>query len=141
MPAVQPQVGVGAIVFHNNTILLVKRAQPPNAGQWAIPGGKLLTGETLQQAAEREIFEETSVRIKAKEPIYTFDLIQHDVQGECSLHYVIIDLEADYISGEPVAGDDASEASWVSATELHSLPVNDTTLNYCNHVTTFLIVE
>lgn len=128
MSTIQPQVGVGAIVFHNNAILLVKRAQPPNSGEWAIPGGKLLTGETLQQAAEREIFEETSVQIKAKEPVYTFDLIQHDEQGQCLIHYVIIDLEADYICGEPVAGDDASEACWVSATELHDLPVNDSTL-------------
>lgn len=128
MPEIVPQVGVGAIVFHSNAVLLVKRARPPNAGQWAIPGGRLLTGETLQQAAEREILEETSVHIKAGEPAYTFDLIQHNEQGECSLHYVIIDLDANYLSGEPVAGDDASEARWVRATELASLPVNETTL-------------
>lgn len=128
MPTVVPQVGIGAIVFHNDAILLVKRGRPPNANQWAIPGGRLKTGETLQQAAEREILEETGINIKAKEPVYAFDLIEHDNDGEVSLHYVIIDLAAEYLSGEPQAGDDASDARWITTTELATLPVNETTL-------------
>lgn len=125
---VYPQVGVGAIVFHNNAVLLVKRGQPPNAGQWAIPGGRLKTGETLQQAAEREILEETGIHIKAGQPVFAFDLIEKDQDNNCSLHYVIIDLAADYLQGEPIAGDDASEARWIKADELANLTVNNTTL-------------
>ncbi|MDH5408694.1 MAG: NUDIX hydrolase [Gammaproteobacteria bacterium] len=123
-----PQVGVGAVVFHEEKILLIKRDRPPNQGQWAIPGGRLKTGETLQQAAEREIFEETGLQIKARDPIYSFDLIERNKQGQCTLHYVIIDLEAEYISGEPVANDDAADARWITAAELASLNVNETTL-------------
>lgn len=129
MTADSPQLGVGAVVFHQNRILLVKRANPPSAGQWAIPGGKIKLGETLQQAAEREIFEETGIRIRAGEPVFAFDLIQHNAQAECQLHYVVVDLAAEYLDGEPVAADDASDARWIAADELKDLPVNVITLN------------
>lgn len=128
MTAKSPQVGVGAIVFHQNRVLLIKRGQAPNAGQWAIPGGRLKLGETLQQAAEREILEETGIHIKAGEPVFAFDLLQHDAHDQCQRHYVVVDLAAEYLSGEPTAGDDAAEARWVSAGELRELPVNETTL-------------
>jgi ADP-ribose pyrophosphatase len=125
---VAPQVGVGAVVFHENKILLVKRARPPAQGQWAIPGGRLEVGETLQRAAEREILEEAGVCIRARHPLYTFDMIERDDDGSVRFHYVIVDLEAEYISGEPRASDDATEARWLSADELRSLPVSDQTL-------------
>ncbi len=123
-----PQVGVGAVVFHQNQILLIKRGQPPNVNQWTIPGGRIEMGETLQQAAEREILEETGIIIKAGDPVFAFDLIQHDDDNQDQLHYVIIDLAAKYLSGKPVANDDATEARWVSASELSELAVNETTL-------------
>ena len=102
----QPIPGIGAVVIHQNQVLLVKRANPPKQGLWCIPGGKIRFGETLQQAAEREIMEETGITIKAGDPIYVFDLIEED------FHYIIIDLLADYISGAVNAGDDAMEAQW-----------------------------
>jgi len=123
-----PQVGVGAVVFHQNRVLLIKRGQAPNVGQWAIPGGRIKMGETLQQAAEREILEETGINIKAGEPVFAFDLIQRDNDGQCQLHYVVVDLATEYLSGDPVAGDDAAEARWVGVGELAELPVNETTL-------------
>ena len=107
---------------------MIKRKQAPNAGQWAIPGGRIQLGETLQQAAEREILEETGIHIQAGEPVFAFDLLEHDAKEQCQRHYVVVDLAAEYLSGEPQAGDDASEARWVSADELAGLPVNETTL-------------
>lgn len=122
-----PQLGIGAVVFHQQRVLLVKRAKPPSAHQWAIPGGRVLAGETLQQAAEREIMEETSVRIRANQPVYTFELIEHSTTGELAFHYVIIDLDADYIDGAPRAGDDALEARWFERHELAGINLNQAT--------------
>jgi 8-oxo-dGTP diphosphatase len=123
----QPQVAVGALVFRNGRVLLVRRGQPPSADHWAVPGGRVCLGESLQQAAEREIFEETGVRIAAGEPVYSFDHIERDSDGRIRFHYVIVDLAADYIRGEVRAGDDAREARWVAPEELAQLNVSPPT--------------
>jgi ADP-ribose pyrophosphatase len=123
-----PRVAVGAVVFNNNRVLLVRRGQPPSEGLWAIPGGSVEIGETLQEAAEREILEETGITIRAGQPVYTFDAIERDGTGKIRFHYVIIDLGADYISGNPIAGDDALEARWVTAQEIVELQVSPPTL-------------
>lgn len=124
----QPVVAIGAIVFHDESVLLVKRKHPPNAGEWAIPGGKVRLGETLQAAAEREILEETGIKIRAHNPVYTFELIDKDPQGEILYHYVIIDLLAEYVAGQPAAADDASAAAWIDRSALATLSVNQRTL-------------
>ncbi|MBW1743354.1 MAG: NUDIX hydrolase [Deltaproteobacteria bacterium] len=92
-------MAVGAIVIKDNRVLLVKRSKPPGEGLWAIPGGRVELGETLQQAAEREIMEETGLTIKAKDPVYTFEVIEPDDAGRPRFHYVIVDLMADYVKG------------------------------------------
>jgi ADP-ribose pyrophosphatase len=120
----QPRVAVGAIVFKDKKVLLVRRGKPPARDLWAIPGGSVKVSETLQRAAEREIYEETGITIQALEPIYTFDYIERDESGCARFHYVIVDLTADYVAGEPRPGDDALEARWVSAQELASLRVS-----------------
>ncbi len=123
-----PQIAVGAIVIKDNKVLLVRRSQPPDEGLWAIPGGRVELGETLQDAVEREIMEETGLIIRARNPIYVFDVINRDAEGNIRFHYVIVDLSADYVSGKPNAGDDVNEARWVSSQELDELPLNRTTL-------------
>ena len=122
-----PQLAVGALVFRENRVLLVKRNQPPGKGLWAIPGGRLKLGETLKEAAEREVREETGVIIRAGNPVYTFDLIERDDQGRIRFHYVIVDLLADYISGNPHPRSDACEARWIGPRELDKLPVTKST--------------
>jgi ADP-ribose pyrophosphatase len=124
----RPRVAVGAVVFKEAAVLLVKRGQPPAEGYWAIPGGSVQIGETLQQAAEREILEETGVAIRAGEPVFTFDVIEKDARGRVRFHYVIVDLAAEYATGRPQAASDASDARWVSAAELRHLRVSATTL-------------
>jgi len=126
-PCVTPQVGVGAVVFRDGAVLLVERRHPPCSNEWAIPGGKVRLGETLQQAAEREILEETGIRIKAGEPVYAFDLIERDSAGNVQWHYAIIDLQAEYLDGEVRAGDDAAAAAWIRPEELAGITVNTTT--------------
>ena len=124
----KPRVAVGAVVFKEDCVLLVRRGQAPAKDLWAIPGGSVEIGETLQEAAEREILEETGIQIRALKPIYTFDVIDRDAAGKVRFHYVIVDLAADYVMGEPLAGDDALEARWVSAREINGLEVSAATL-------------
>jgi 8-oxo-dGTP diphosphatase len=118
-----PIVGVGAIVIKDQKVLLVCRAHDPNRGQWSIPGGTVELGETLAQAAAREVWEECQVKIEAGEVLATFDLIRRDAQGRIRYHFVLLDLAARYISGEPVAATDALEVRWVSLSELDQLDV------------------
>ena len=122
-----PRPAVGAVVFKGDAVLLVQRANPPSQGMWAIPGGRVRLGETLQEAAEREIFEETGVVIRANAPVLAFDVIQEDDRGAVKYHYVIVDLAADYVSGDPRAGDDAADARWITAGELAKIKVNPAT--------------
>ncbi|HOP35796.1 MAG TPA: NUDIX hydrolase [Syntrophales bacterium] len=123
-----PRVGVGAIVIEKERVLLVRRGIPPSLGLWAIPGGSVEIGETLKEAAEREILEETGVRIEADRPVYSFDFIERDEDGEIRFHYVIVDLMARYAGGEVRAADDAADAKWLTWKEIESLPVSPNTL-------------
>jgi len=123
-----PVVAVGAVVFKKNRVLLVRRGQPPSHNLWAIPGGKVRLGETLQAAAEREILEETGLTVCARQPVYTFDLIEQDAQGRIRFHYVIVDLIADYVAGTISAGDDAREVRWIGPDEITQLEVSPQTI-------------
>lgn len=123
------QLGVGAIVFNDDAVLLVQRKNPPNQYQWAIPGGKVNYGEPLKDAVEREILEETNVVIHALEPVYTFEIIETSTTNDTPFHYVVIDFEAQYISGDPTANDDAAKAEWISRKAFSSLEVNNITQN------------
>ena len=132
-----PLIAVGAVVVRDSRVLLVRRGQPPSEGLWAIPGGRVELGETLQEAAEREIEEETGLTIRARYPIYTFDVILRDEAGSVQFHYVIVDLLADYVSGTLHPGDDARDARWVTPDELEGLSVNRTTLDVLKKVIGF----
>lgn len=132
-----PVLAAGAIVVRDGRVLLVRRGQPPSEGLWAIPGGRVELGETLQQAAEREIEEETGLTIRAGNPVHTFDVILRDEAGRIRFHYVIVDLVADYVSGELQAGDDAREVRWVTSRELETLSVNQTTLEVLKRIVGF----
>lgn len=124
-----PRVAVGAIVRRGDTILLVQRGRPPAMGEWAVPGGKVAWGETLAAAVEREVLEETGCRVRAERPVYLFEHIEPiTADGQHHFHYVIIDLAAEWLAGDPQAGDDAVAARWVRFDQLPTLPVNHNTL-------------
>lgn len=124
----KPRIGVGAIVIHEDRILLIKRAAEPGRGLWAIPGGTLKLGETLRECAAREILEETGVIVAVGECIYVFDLIEQDHDGSVKFHFAVLDFAAVYLSGETKAGDDAADAGWFSPEELNDIAVSQNTL-------------
>ena len=122
-----PRVAVGAIVFKEDKVLLVLRGKPPAENLWSIPGGSVELGETLQEATEREIMEESGITIRAREPVYTFDVLERDDKGNVRFHYVIVDLAADYVSGELSPGDDAIDVRWFSTEDVNKLKVSEAT--------------
>ncbi len=123
------QLGVGAVVFKDDAVLLVKRKNPPNKDQWAIPGGKVHFCEPLKSAVAREILEETGIVIEVLEPIFTFEVIltKEEETESGPVHYVVIDFAANYHSGEVCAADDAKIASWVKREEYRKLDINQET--------------
>ncbi|UCE40879.1 MAG: NUDIX hydrolase [Candidatus Aminicenantes bacterium] len=126
-PPSAPKAAVGAVIIKEGKVLLVKRKYAPKKGKWAIPGGSVDLGETLQAAAEREVREETGLITEAKEPVYTFDLIERDSKGEVIFHYVIVDLHGEYISGDPHPADDVSDARWFDPDEIEELDISENT--------------
>ncbi|NBJ12544.1 NUDIX hydrolase [Microvirga arsenatis] len=113
-----PVPAVIAVVIHDDRTLLVRRANPPDAGLWGFPGGKIDFGETVKAAAVRELLEETGVLAEAGDVITTLDILEKDASGEMLQHYVLIAVRCRWVSGEPVAGDDALDARWFALADL-----------------------
>ncbi len=107
-----PVVGVGAVVWKDGKVLLVRRGKPPRQGSWSLPGGRQDLAETVYQAVEREIREETGVTIRILDVAAVVDLIDHDEAG-IRFHYTVIDVVAEWVAGEAQAGDDAEAVAWV----------------------------
>ena len=127
-----PRLAVGGVVIKDDRVLLVCRGKPPAFGEWAIPGGSVELGETLQQAVERELLEETGITVRAGEICHTFQAVKRDDDGRVRFHYVIIDLTAEYLSGEPVPASDVTEAAWLTSGDLAGRPINATTIELLN---------
>ena len=108
----RPIVGIGVVVLKGDSVLLVRRGKPPNMGSWTLPGGAQELAETTEQAARRELAEETGVTVGKLHLVATVDNIRRDAAGRVQFHYTIIDYAAAWLDGEPVAGSDVSEAVW-----------------------------
>ncbi len=106
-------IGVGAVVFRAGEVLIIKRGKAPFIGQWSIPGGGLHEGERLEDAAVREVMEETGVSVRILGLIGVFEALPKTREGEGFLrHTLMIDYAAEWLAGEPVAGDDAAAAEF-----------------------------
>ena len=124
----RPRVAIGGVVVKEGRVLLVRRGKPPAMGEWAIPGGSVELGETLKQAVEREIREETGVAVRAGEVCHLFEAVKQDDDGRVRFHYVIIDLMAEHLSGEPIPASDVTEAAWLGSKDLEDRDINASTL-------------
>jgi ADP-ribose pyrophosphatase YjhB (NUDIX family) len=111
-----PVLAVGGVAVLEGALLLVQRGRAPEAGRWTIPGGRVEAGETLAQAVERELLEETGLEVRCGELRGWAERI---VPG---YHFVILDFDVNVLRpGPPTAGGDALSASWVALEEVESL--------------------
>jgi len=113
-----PVPAVIAVVLRDDEILLVCRKTPPDAGMWGFPGGKMEFGETIEQAAVRELFEETGITAEPEGVLTVLDSFHKSPDGTLTHHFVLPAIACRWISGDPVAADDAAKAEWVPLTEL-----------------------
>ena len=120
----QPVVGVGAVVVRGDRALIVKRMHEPRKGEWSLPGGMLDLGESLTDAARREVKEETGLDVHPGPIIETFDRVHRDADGRIRYHFVIVDFVCQSAEGEAVAGSDAEAVAWVTAAQLDAYGVN-----------------
>ena len=119
---IRPHIGVGILLIRDNKLLLVKRKYDPDAGYWSIPGGHLDLGERVEEAAEREAFEETGIKVKVSSLAGIINKIMYDKKGKIEYHYVLLNYFVEQIEGDtnqpPKAQDDALEARFVPFEEL-----------------------
>lgn len=108
-PLTAPVPAVGVVCLRGGEVLLIRRGAPPRLGEWSLPGGRIEPGERAIDAALRELREETGVEA---ELVGLIDVVD-GLFPEAGRHYVLIDYAARWKSGEPIAGDDASDARFV----------------------------
>ncbi|MGO7541264.1 NUDIX hydrolase [Rhizobium beringeri] len=117
----RPVVGAMAVVVREDRLLLVRRRNEPDAGRWSFPAGKIEFGETIDTAAIRELAEETGVSATAGRIITAVDAIDYDDEGKVQHHFVVVALLCQWITGDPQANDDATDARWFMLAELDDL--------------------
>lgn len=115
---------MGVAVVHNGALLVVLRGRGANAGLWAIPGGKVDYGESMQEAAVREVREETGIDVELDEVVWVGDAIGPG--DPPAWHYTLVDFKARVIGGTLAAADDAEEVAWVPLDEVLELAVTPT---------------
>ncbi len=113
-----PIPSVGVVVLKDNSILLVLRGQEPSRGKWSIPGGVMELGETVRDAARREVMEECALEIEVGQVIAVRDAVVRDDEGRVRFHYLLVDVVARWLSGELAAGSDVDDARWASEEDL-----------------------
>lgn len=121
----QVKLAVGAVVLQDDHVLLVRRANPPEAGRWSFPGGRVEPGERMADAAAREVREETGLDVESSRPLDWVERIGPDH------HFVIVDFAATVSERQtPTPGDDAADARWVHLDEISTLALVDGLLDF-----------
>ena len=117
----KPKTGASVLVYKKDKILLIKRGKEPYKGHWSLPGGSQDFGETLEEAARRELKEETNLDA----PILSFaqvrDRITYDDAGNLKYHFVLATFIARQFTGEPKALDDADDIGLYTLLEMSQL--------------------
>ncbi|WP_199285732.1 NUDIX hydrolase [Hyphomonas sp. L-53-1-40] len=118
---------VGTVCFRGDDVLLIQRGTKPLQGEWSLPGGRIEAGERATLAEETGITARLVGLIDVVDAIFT-----SRGSGDVTRHYLLFDYAAVWMSGSPVAGDDAAHAEWISPARLATLPLWDETRRIIN---------
>ena len=108
----------GIVLIEHGLLLLVQRANPPAAGSWTLPGGRIDAGETGEAAARREMLEECGLEVAVGNPIGTAR-----IEGGGTT-YLVTNFTATRRGGELLAGSDAAAVAFVGRLGLDGLELS-----------------
>jgi ADP-ribose pyrophosphatase YjhB (NUDIX family) len=118
----RPFLAASVAVFRDGRVLLAARGRPPGEGLFSLPGGQVEAGETLGEAALRELREEVGVKAKLIGLVAPVEVIEREADGRVKHHIVIAAHAARWVSGEPQTGPEAKEIRWVTERDIAALP-------------------
>ena len=118
---VTARAAASACIFRGTAVLLVQRCKQPFAGAWSLPGGRIEPGERAEDAALREVAEETGLPCVIGGFAGINEVILRDDGGAVTHHYLIAAFWGTAGEGEPRAGSDAQEARFVKLHDLDGL--------------------
>lgn len=122
---VTPLLTTDCAVFDTRgRVLLIRRGNPPFVGQWALPGGFVDVGETVEAACRRELKEETGVTAEELVLVGVYSDPSRDPRG----HTVSIAFATVLSNARPRAGDDAAAAAWVADWQARPLAFDHDTI-------------
>lgn len=111
-PANRPQLAVSAAIFRDGRVLLVRRARSPGRGFWSLPGGRVEFGESLEDAVQREVMEETGLGITVAGLAGWREVLPPPGAAGAG-HYVVMSFAARWHAGEASLNDELDDFAWV----------------------------
>ncbi|CEJ10396.1 Phosphatase NudJ [bacterium YEK0313] len=121
----RPILAVSTAVIRAGKMLVAQRANPPGRGLYSLPGGLVEVGETLGEAAARELMEEVGVRAEPIGLVGARDIIGRDGEDRVERHFVVVTYAARWLAGEGELTPEASDIRWVDLDEMAGLATTD----------------
>ncbi len=121
----RPVLAASLAVFREGRVLLAQRAAPPSAGLFTLPGGVVEAGETLADAALREMREEVAVEARIIAFNRHVEVIERDQAGAVARHYVIASFVGTWLAGDGTIGPEAGAVLWATRADLDRLAITD----------------
>ncbi len=121
----RPYLAVSAVIVRDGEFLIVRRARPPMQGLFTLPGGGVEIGESLAEAVQREVREETGLTIEPVTLAGTREVVARDEAGRVQRHFVILAFVARWMAGEPRLNEELAEARWIRPAALADLSTTE----------------
>jgi ADP-ribose pyrophosphatase YjhB (NUDIX family) len=121
----RPYLAVSAAIIRDGCVLVARRARGPALGVWTMPGGVVEAGETLIEALQREIAEETGLTIEPVALAGHREVVVRDDERRVSRHFVILCFASRWLAGEPNLNEELAEARWLRPAELAELKTTE----------------